>query len=482
MLSSIRKFSNTIFAKIFLFIVAIPFVFWGMGNIFSSGNKNTIAKIGDEKISTREFAEYLNVYLPSDKEISENLIDKLLSDFIGNKLIAMEVNKYNINISDKSLAKLIRNEKIFIKKNEFSRIEYEKFLVKNSLDAATFEKNVSEQEEKKQLLDFIGGGIIPSIFSINMDFDKINQKRKIKLINLNNVFKKEINITNEQIKKYFEDNKEKYIDTYKSINFIILNSKNLTEKDDYSDLFFKKIDEIDDLIVEGKNLNYILQKYNLENAETITFNNMGKDKNLNKIDNIPLDLLKNIFNLDENESTTLIEHQDKYFIFDFLKTEVIQKKIEDISIKKDIELKIKKQNKNKILSNLIAKINKNNFNEMDFNRFSKEKEVPIKNILIKNINDEEMLKKDLVNQIYNHPQKKVVVVASLDLEESYLIFIDEIKNVSINKSSKDYSKYFNMSKLRITNNLYSTYDAYLKQKYDININYNALNIIKNDLK
>ena len=482
MLGSIRKFSNTIFAKIFLFIVAIPFVFWGMGNIFSTGNKNTIVKIGNEKISTREFAEYLNVYLPTDGEINENLIDKLLSDFIGNKLIAMEVDEYNINVSDKSLAKLIRNEKIFIKENEFSRIEYEKFLVKNSLNAATFEKNVSEQEKKKQLLDFIGGGIIPSTFSVNMDFDKINQKRKIQLINLNNVFKKEINITNDQIKKYFENNKEKYKDTYKSINFLILNSKNLTEKDDYSDLFFKKIDEIDDLIVEGKNLNYILQKYNLENVESITFNNMGKDKNLKKIDIIPPDLLKNVFNLDENETTVLVEHQDKYFIFDFIKTEVIQKTIDDTSIKKDIESKIKKQNKSKILSSLIAKINKNNFSEVDFNKFSKEKEVPIQKILIKSINDKEILEKDLVKQIYNHPQKKVVVVASLDLKESFLIFIDEIENASINKNSKDYSKYFSIAKLRIVNNLYSTYDAFLKQKYDININYNALNIIKNDLK
>ena len=96
MLSSIRKFSNTIFAKIFLVIVAIPFVFWGMGNLFSSGNQNTIVKIGKEKISTREFITYLNAYLPPNQEINENLIDKLLSDFIGDKLISNEIINYSI--------------------------------------------------------------------------------------------------------------------------------------------------------------------------------------------------------------------------------------------------------------------------------------------------------------------------------------------------------------------------------------------------
>ena len=50
MLGKIRNFSSSIFAKIFLFIVAIPFVFWGMGDLFKGGSLNTIAKIGTEKI------------------------------------------------------------------------------------------------------------------------------------------------------------------------------------------------------------------------------------------------------------------------------------------------------------------------------------------------------------------------------------------------------------------------------------------------
>ena len=52
MLSSFRKFSSSFFAKIFLFIIAIPFVFWGMGPLFTGGNLNTIVKIGNEKVST----------------------------------------------------------------------------------------------------------------------------------------------------------------------------------------------------------------------------------------------------------------------------------------------------------------------------------------------------------------------------------------------------------------------------------------------
>ena len=45
MLEKLRKFSNSFFAKIFLFIIAIPFVFWGMGDLFTSGSQKTIVKI-----------------------------------------------------------------------------------------------------------------------------------------------------------------------------------------------------------------------------------------------------------------------------------------------------------------------------------------------------------------------------------------------------------------------------------------------------
>ena len=78
MLSSIRRFSDTIFAKIFLFIVAIPFIFWGMGNIFSSGNQKVIVTIEKEKVSTQEFITYLNAYIPAEQEIDDKLIDKFL--------------------------------------------------------------------------------------------------------------------------------------------------------------------------------------------------------------------------------------------------------------------------------------------------------------------------------------------------------------------------------------------------------------------
>ena len=482
MLGTIRKFSSSVYAKIFLFIVAIPFIFWGMGPVFQGGKQNVIVEIGKDKISTQEFYNYIRNYAPPEQTMDSNLIEKLLSNFIGEKLIAQEIEDFEIKLSNGSLSKIIKNQEAFLKENKFSRIEYEKFLVKNSLDAVSFESNMSKQIKREHLLNFIGNGVVPTDFMINRTFDIINQKRNIQFINLNDVFKQKLNFKDEQIESYFNQNKDIFKDIYKSIKFIELNPKNLTNTDEFDDLFFKTIDEIDDLIVEGKNLDYILQKYNLESSNLITFNESGKNKNSEVIDNFPEKLIKNVFNINNSDPTALIEYNNKYFIVELIKTESIQKGISDVLVRNEILLNLEKQIKRKFIAELIAKINKNNFKKFDFDKLSKDENVIIKKIKIKNQNDYKVFKKELINQIYAFPEKRIIVVTDIGLLENFLIYIDKIENVSINKNSADYEKYFNLSRDKMMNSVYNTYDYYLKKKYSININYQALDGVKSNLK
>ena len=60
MLNKLRSFSRGKLATVLVGIIIIPFVFWGMGGVFSSGNTNTIVKINNTKISTKDFIEYIN--------------------------------------------------------------------------------------------------------------------------------------------------------------------------------------------------------------------------------------------------------------------------------------------------------------------------------------------------------------------------------------------------------------------------------------
>ena len=83
--------------------------------------------------------------------------------------------------------------------------------------------------------------------------------------------------------------------------------KKLIGSEDFNDAYFNKIDEIDYMIIEGKNLKNIIQKFNLEKPRLITLNESGKDINLKSINYISKDLAKSIFNVSDIDSISLIE-------------------------------------------------------------------------------------------------------------------------------------------------------------------------------
>ena len=133
MATSIGKLSKSFFIKLLVGIIILPFVFWGMGDVFRGGNQNVIATVDSNKISTQEFINYINRLNLNNEQIKNlsktDLVEQILSDYIGKKVMSLEIEKLGIEITDSALRNIIKNDKSFFKDNEFSRTEYEKFLI-----------------------------------------------------------------------------------------------------------------------------------------------------------------------------------------------------------------------------------------------------------------------------------------------------------------------------------------------------------------
>ena len=71
------------------------------------------------------------------------------------------------------------------------------------------------------------------------------------------------------------------------------------------------------------------------------------------------------------------------------------------------------------------------------------------------------------------------MITDISLSENLLIYIDKIEHVTIKENSDEYQKYLDLSKIKIKNELYNTYDNYIKKRYKIDINYQALDSVKN---
>ena len=81
MIKSIKKYSKSLLFKVLVGIIILPFVFWGMGDVFSGGNQNIVATIDSKKISTQEFMKYVNRLNLDDKEREQLTNGDLLEKF-----------------------------------------------------------------------------------------------------------------------------------------------------------------------------------------------------------------------------------------------------------------------------------------------------------------------------------------------------------------------------------------------------------------
>ena len=91
MIASIKKYSKSFILKVFVAIIALPFLLWGMGDVFRSGNQNVIVEINETKVSTKEFMDHLQTLNISRDEIEkkgkEKLINEILTNYVSEKII-----------------------------------------------------------------------------------------------------------------------------------------------------------------------------------------------------------------------------------------------------------------------------------------------------------------------------------------------------------------------------------------------------------
>ena len=206
MLTSIKKVTTSILAKILIAIIILPFLFWGMGDVFRTGNQNVLVTIDSEKVSAQNFVEYVNRLNLNEKQRSSmaktDLLDRILSDYVGKKIIALEIIDQGVNLNNRSLKNIITGDDTFKKNNKFSRTKYEKFLLESGISAPVFEQSIAEQEKKRQLLTFLSEGINLPEFMVEQEYANENQIKMIQYLELDSLYKN-YSVPIEEIKKTY---------------------------------------------------------------------------------------------------------------------------------------------------------------------------------------------------------------------------------------------------------------------------------------
>ena len=475
MLNKLRNFSKGKMAAVLVAIIIVPFVFWGMGSVFSGGNTNSIAKLNNYNISTKDFVEFINKSKINPElirdNIDNNILERLLKQLVSTTLIDVEIEDLDVKISDNILANKIKNQKTFKdENNKFSRVKYEKFLLENNLSATDFEQSVKKNELKNKLFTYIGGGIKSPYFLTNKNYRNQTKKIDVQYFDLNNIFKKKENFTKTEIENYLRKNEEKFKREIIDISYTKIIPETLTDQKVFNESFFSKIDEIENLILNDNNFDTIIKNYSLKPNIIIEY-----DGSLNAIDDANK-LIYEIYLKRNQDKIQIIDKNDFFLLYEIKNTKSILPSKNDERFIEEVKNDFFENQKKETLKELLSKIENNKFTNNDFLKLTDG--YKINKINITSIKDDIKFNSESINILYSLPKNAF----SLIVDNNDNIFIAKIENFeekNLDKTNVKLSNYLKESNKKLRDNLYISYDFMLNEKYKININKKSLDRIKN---
>ena len=475
MLNKFKNFSKSKLGTVVVFIIALPFVFFGMGSIFQNKDTNNVAKIDNYNISTKNFINHISSLGISSEiirnNLDQNILEEILSDLLAKKFIELEIDFYDLSISNKDLVKIIKNNKNFLdKKSKFDRIKYEKFLIENNINPSEFEAKLRNRELEKKLFFLLNGGIKVPEFVVKKYYKYENSKINLRFVNLDNFYKKKNQFTEIEISDHIKNNRDNLKRDFIDFDYIKITPKNLIGSDEYNETFFSEIDDIENNLSNFSDLKSLLNNYeNIIIQNKINFTLINND-----------DPFKEVYDNRFDNGIQIIDKNDYILLFQIRNTENKIPKITDKNFKNFILTSLVEKEKFDYNKKIFDKINAKKFSDSDFENITKDKSL-YKNIQLNSVRDNNFFDINSVEYIYSLPEKSFLL-ASDEKGKIYLAKIDKIKTQNIDSKKKNFDTYYDKTHEKLKSNVFSTYDLYLNNKYNVKIYSSTIERLRNYFK
>ena len=473
MIETLKNFGGKKLGGLILIaVIIIAFGFGGFGGGFSTNNQNNIAKINKTNVTTQDFMDYLNGSNISQQTIRENLdqniIEELLSGLISTTLIDLEVEDFDLSITELTILKKIKENKNFQDENNvFQRTKYEKFLLSNNMSAPMFELQLKNRELQKHLFDFIGAGTIMPDFLIQKKFEEHNKTIDIEYFAMSSRYRKKDSYTNTEIEKFVEENKDQLKREYIDFKYAVLNPINLIGIEEFNQEFFDEIDKIENQISQGDAFESILENINVKVTEINKFTpSSTKKTNEDRI------YSKRSSNLD------LIENGDNFLLFSIVNKYDLGPDLNDKTTKDEITELVFQKGKFDLNRNILEKIQKKEFDNSKFNEMSNNNP---KYISLNSINDNNTFEANSVKMLYSLPINSFTLVNDKD-NKIYLVRIVSAKDNSYNSTDENYLKFVQELNTDNRKSILQSYDQLLNNKYKVQLNQKTIDRVKNYFK
>ena len=277
-------------APAFILTVGVLFVLFmvisdsNVMQAITGGRTNNIGSVNGEDITYQEFQRALENQLQSQKQQTgkdvpedqmDQFRDQVWESLVTEKLITQEVKRLGITVSDQEIKDVILgdNPPAFLKQNfidstgKFNRAAYEDaiFNPQNEKVLLQAEEVVRQSRYREKLQSMLEAGITVSEPEVKQKFIQQNTNMKANYVLFANTLFPDstLKITDEDLKKYYEENADKFkITAQRKIDFVLF--RNEPSKED-SSLVIKNLENVKKMIEsDTANFKYFADIYSEE--------------------------------------------------------------------------------------------------------------------------------------------------------------------------------------------------------------------------
>ena len=222
-----------------------------------------------------------------------------------------------------------------------------------------------------------------------------------------------------------------------------------------------------------------VKEFNLSLIVLNETNRLKKDKTGKIITRIDNNLFIKIFSPKILNQPELININNKYYLSEVMNVDKITRTLEDKEIKEAIVSQLKTKHIIESNTKIVKDMSEGMFNNEQFQKFSKDNNLEIKKITINDIKNETIFNSDIIKEIFKVNDGDLQLITDSLLTKNYIILAEKTKKLPFNKNTKDYEKYKTKAKFSLANQIYSTFDETINDKYVVKINEKVLSRIKN---
>lgn len=238
MLQLIRNWVTGWLAVVIVALLIIPFAFWGINYYFEQGGNVTAAEVNGNTISLQDYQRtYQQVrqqWQERGADISgqEDLLkQQTIDSLVNQELLSQFRQEMGLRVSDDQVRRALMEIEIFRNESGFDPALYNRYLSVAGYTPTAFEARVREDMVAEQLQ----AGIIESSFITSPEVERIarlnNQTRDIRylLVSYDETVE-EIEVTEEEIKDWYEKHDDDYMQPEKvRIAYIELSREQIEE-------------------------------------------------------------------------------------------------------------------------------------------------------------------------------------------------------------------------------------------------------------